>query len=122
MNHSLIAQHSISINASAERIWEVLTLPEHIKAFLFGTEVTTDWKLRSAIAFKGNYEGTDYHDKGVVLENKPYDSIKYSYWSSFSGLADTEENYATVSYLIKSESSSVCEFTWHQQGFSSEEG
>lgn len=122
MNHSLIAQQSIVINSSSEKIWEVLTQPEYVKQFLFGTEVSTDWKENSTIAFKGNYEGTEYHDKGVVHKNKKHEVLKYGYWSSFSGLEDKPENYATVSYLIKENNASSCEFTWHQQGFSSEEG
>ncbi len=122
MDKSLIAQHSISIKTPAKNIWQVLTLPEYIKAFLYGTEVSTDWKVGSPIAFKGNYDGVDYHDKGVVLESKPNEILRYSYWSSFSGLADTSENYSIVSYLIETKNESECMLTWHQQGFSSEQG
>jgi len=122
MDKSLIAQHTININASSEKIWNILTNPEHIKLFLFGTEVSTDWKVGSEISFKGEYNEMVYHDKGVVLENTLFETLKYSYWSSMSGLEDKPGNYSTVSYLIKAISDSLCEFTWHQQGFSSEEG
>ena len=48
--------------------------------------------------------------------------LKYNYWSGFSGLEDKPENYAVVSYKIEMLRDANCNLTWHQQGFSSEEG
>lgn len=100
----------------------VLTKPEKIKTYLFGTEVNTDWRVGSPISFSGEYEGHKYEDKGNVIEKKPNELLNYSYWSGFSGLEDRPENYSLVSYRIKKLANNNCEFTWHQQGFSSEEG
>ena len=44
MDKNLIATQSVEINSSKEKIWEVLTNPEKIKVYLFGTETITDWK------------------------------------------------------------------------------
>ena len=49
MDKNLIAKQSITINAKAENVWEVLTNPEKIKIYLFGTETITDWKVGSSI-------------------------------------------------------------------------
>ena len=44
MRHDLKSSSSVEINASPEKVWKVLTQPEFIKEYLFGTETITDWK------------------------------------------------------------------------------
>ena len=122
MDKSLIAASTIRIQAKPEKIWEVLTNPEQIKKYLFGTQVTTDWKVGSPIKFSGDYQGHQYTDKGNVLENNPHTLLKYNYWSGFSGLEDTIENYSLVSYRITAIDDNTSDFEWHQQGFASEDG
>jgi len=121
LNHNFIAKNSIIIAASPEAIWDALTNPAKIKIYLFGTETITDWKVGSPIIFQGEYEGSHYKDKGVVLTHEPLKNLTYSYWSGFSGLEDREENYARVSYLLKSLGKNQTELTWHQAGFANEE-
>lgn len=122
MNTNLIAESSITIQASPPKVWQVLTEPAKIKQYLFGTEVETDWQKGSPIRFKGEYQGKHYLDKGEVLEHKDQELLRYNYWSGFSGLEDKPENYSLVSYKLHPLSPEQCEFTWHQQGFASEEG
>jgi len=121
MNNELIASKSIEINASASAVWDAMTNPEKIKIYLFGTETITDWKVGSPIIFQGEYEGHTYKDKGNVLENIPNKTLKYNYWSGFSGLEDSPENYFIVSYVIDTLGEDVVKFTWHQSGFTTEE-
>ncbi len=121
MNKNLIAEASIEINAPANQIWDALTNPDKIKIYLFGTQTTTDWKVGSPIKFEGSFNETTYQDKGNVLENEENKFLKYNYWSSFSGLPDSPENYALVSYSLEPSDNGV-KLTWKQVGFSSEEG
>jgi len=122
MDKNLIASININIQSTPEKVWYVLTNPENIKEYLFGTEVLTDWKIGSSIVFQGEYNGQQYKDKGNVIENKKNELLKYDYWSGFSGLEDKPENYSLVTYrIVKLDDSSV-NFNWRQQGFSSEEG
>ena len=79
MNHNLILSKSIDINAEPSEVWEVLTNPELIKEYLYGTETLTDWKPGSEIIFQGEYEGKNYKDKGVIRENIPGKLLIYSY-------------------------------------------
>jgi uncharacterized protein YndB with AHSA1/START domain len=122
MRNDLVVSKSIVINASLQKVWEALTQPSIIKEYLHGTETITDWKVGSEIIFQGEYQGHDYRDRGVLLENIPFAKISYSYWSGFSGLEDSPENYSTVSYTIKDKGDSQTELTWTQQGFATEEG
>ncbi len=117
MDKSLHVSKSIEIKATAETVWKVLTEPAQIKQYLFGTEAESDWQEGSAILFSGEYEGQQYHDKGVILEHQEKKILRYSYWSGFSGLEDRPENYAQVSYSLNTLGENNYLFTWHQKGF-----
>ncbi len=121
MNHELIVSKSVDISAEPSKVWNALTNPEIIKEYLFGTETVTDWKVGSDIIFQGEYNGQNYKDKGIVRENILNELLSYSYWTAFSGLEDTPENYSLITYkLSKKENSTI--LTWIQKGFATEEG
>ena len=122
MNKNLKVSKSIEVNSSADKIWDTLTNPEKIKIYLFGTETITDWKIGSPIIFQGEYDGNKYKDKGNVLENVRNETLKYNYWSGFSGLEDKPDNYYIVVYHIENISDNRLKFTWTQEGFPNEEG
>lgn len=90
----------IEIIAGKNKVWDVLTNPSIIKQYLFGTEVISGWSAGSDIVFKGEYNGVKYRDKGKILVFDKEKTFSYSYWSSFSGLEDKEENYSVVTYNI----------------------
>ena len=121
MNPNLIVSKSIDINAAPSKVWNALTNPQIIKEYLFGTETITEWKVGSAIIFRGEYNGHKYRDKGVVLENIPNELLVYSYWSGFSGLEDRPENYSLITYSLTN-SNNITKFTWTQKGYANEEG
>ena len=103
MTNTFIAKATITINAPAARVWDALTQPELIKQYLFGTQVTTDWKVGSPITYEGVWEGKAYKDKGVVLQVEPGKLLVSTYWSALSGLPDIPENYQTVRYELAAE-------------------
>jgi uncharacterized protein YndB with AHSA1/START domain len=70
---------------------------------MFGTQVTTDWKVGSPITYKGEWNGKAYEDKGKVLQVEPGKLLVSTFWSSLSGLTDIPENYKTVSYELSAE-------------------
>lgn len=122
MDNNLIATQSIEINTNAETVWEVLTNPEKIKIYLFGTETITDWKVGSSIMFQGEYNGQRYRDKGNVIECVKNKVLSYNYWSGFSGLEDKPENYSLVTYQIEDNTENKVKFTWTQKGFANKDG
>jgi uncharacterized protein YndB with AHSA1/START domain len=99
-NKTFVARQSITIQADPARVWKALTQPELIKQYMFGTEVTTDWRVGSPITYKGLWEGKPYEDKGKVLQVEPGKLLESTFWSSFSGLPDIPENYQTVCYEL----------------------
>jgi uncharacterized protein YndB with AHSA1/START domain len=91
-----IAKAAVTIDAPAAKVWQALVDPDAIKEYMFGTNVTTDWREGSPIVWKGEWQGKSYEDKGVLLEVKPERTLKYSHFSPLSGLPDKRENYHTV--------------------------
>ncbi len=74
MNKEFDAKASTTINAPTARVWDALINPTSIKQYMFGTNVTSDWKKGSRILWKGEWEGKAY----------------------VAGLPDKPENYHTV--------------------------
>ena len=56
------AAASVTIAATAERVWDALTNPSLIKQYLFGTDAISDWKPGSPITYRGVWEGKPYED------------------------------------------------------------
>jgi uncharacterized protein YndB with AHSA1/START domain len=105
MDKKYIANVTIKINAPVSKVWEALTKPELIKQYMFGTEVTTDWRAGSPITYKGMWEGKAYLDKGKILAVEPGKLLVSTFWSSLAGLPDVPENYQTVSYELAADGS-----------------
>ena len=98
MKHNITGKVSITIDAPVFAVWEGLTNPKLIKQYFFGTDASSDWKVGSPITFTGEWEGKSYQDKGMILGKKTNKLLRYSYWSSMSGIEDKPENYVTVTY------------------------
>lgn len=111
---------SRSFEATLPQVWDALTNPEKIKIYLFGTETISDWKAGSPIIFRGEWEGKAYEDKGTILEIEKEKTLKYNYWSNFSGLPDVPENYFTITYQLEQEGNSTL-FTITQAEFKDKE-
>jgi uncharacterized protein YndB with AHSA1/START domain len=103
MNETFIARATTTINVPAPRVWDALTQPDLIKQYLFGTQVTTDWRVGSPITYEGVWDGKAYKDKGKVLEVEPGELLVSTFWSSMAGLPDLPENYQTVRYELAAE-------------------
>ena len=96
MDKGLVAEASIDIDAPRARVWKALTDPASIKKYMFGADVTSDWKVGSPITWKGEWQGKKYEDKGVIQEMKPERTLQYSHFSPLAGKPDRPENYHTV--------------------------
>jgi len=78
--------------------------------------------VASPISFQGNYEGQTCQHKGNILEVEKNNTLKYNYWSSFSGLKNKPESYAIVTYKLEKKNNAQIVFTCKQEGFANEAG
>ena len=120
MNKGITLTLERHIQASPEAVWEALTNPGMVKQYFFGTDMVTTWKVGEPIFWRGEWEGVGYEDKGIVLEFEPLKRLKYKYWSSFSGIPDLPENYASISCAIREENGATI-LTVIQDGLENEE-
>jgi uncharacterized protein YndB with AHSA1/START domain len=120
MKGAYVATASVTTKASAEAVYAALMDPAKIKQYLFGTEVSSDWKVGSPITYRGEWQGKSYEDKGRILELIPNKRFSSTYWSSMGGLPDSPESYNTVTYDIAS-SRGVTTLTVTQDNIESEE-
>lgn len=105
-------KRSIVINSKAESIWDVLTNPDKIKQYLFGSEAITDWKVGNPVIFQRNSGGKIYRDKGEILDAVPNKLLKFSYWSSQEGYDDIPENYSFITYTLETEKNNTIKLTY----------
>jgi uncharacterized protein YndB with AHSA1/START domain len=96
MSTDLLARASTTVNAPKERVWRALVDPDAIRQYMFGTNVSSDWKEGSPITWKGEWKGASYEDKGTILNVEPGRLLRYSHFSPLSKLEDRPENYHTV--------------------------
>ncbi|MEO5563991.1 MAG: SRPBCC family protein [Chitinophagaceae bacterium] len=103
MKTDILNSVSTKINAPASRVWDALTKPALIKRYFFNTDASSDWTPGSPVTFKGEWQGKKYEDKGTVLDSEPCHMLRYTYWSSMSGIEDKPENYVTITYELEEE-------------------
>ena len=100
MKSNITATTTINIQAKTPAVWGALTRPELIKQYFFGTDAISDWREGSPIIFRGEWQGRSYEDKGTILIVEPEKLLRYSYWSSMSGIEDKPENYLIITYEL----------------------
>jgi uncharacterized protein YndB with AHSA1/START domain len=103
MSENLIATATVTIEASPDRVWAALTDPAIIKQYMFGSDVTSEWTVGSAITYAGEYEGKKYEDHGKILEIRPPELLRTTHFSPLSGKPDVPENYHEITYTLNRE-------------------
>src|SRR5262249_20726488 len=89
---------SIEIAAPAARVWRVLTDPEITPEYMYGCRAETDWKVGSALAWRGVADGVVYV-KGAVVAVEPERLLAYTVigvGAASMGVEDRPENYLTM--------------------------
>lgn len=103
MSRGFDAIAKVTVNAPRSQVWKALTDPEKVRAYMHGTSLSTDWKVGSPIAWRGEWKGSAYEDKGEVLASHPPRLLRYTHWSPMGGSEDRPENYHTVTFELVAE-------------------
>jgi uncharacterized protein YndB with AHSA1/START domain len=98
---SYVATSSTVIDASPSRVWHVITDPESMREFFFGSEVVTDWTVGGPIVWRGEWEGKPYEDKGEIVAFEPGRRLVTTHFSPLTGQPDVPENYHTLTWTLE---------------------
>ncbi len=113
----LVVQNTITINASADEVWDVLTNPQQTKKYMFGCETVSDWTIGSDLFWKGSYEGQEMvFVKGRILEIEPKKVLKYTVIDPNASYPDLPVNHLNVTYELH-EANGETTLTVSQDGF-----
>jgi uncharacterized protein YndB with AHSA1/START domain len=94
------AHAHVDVAAPPGRVWEALTDPPQVSAWMGGARVETTWEPGSPITWSGEWEGRPYADRGEVLEVEPGRRLVVTHYSPLSGQDDVPESYHTVRYEL----------------------
>ncbi len=102
MSTPLIIENTIEINAPASVVWDILTLPEHTKKYMFGCETVSDWKPGSPLIWRMMYEGKEMIPvKGEIISIAPGKELVYTVIAPDNPeIPDVPENYLHVTYRL----------------------
>jgi uncharacterized protein YndB with AHSA1/START domain len=98
---------TIYIKSTVQRVWDVLTKPEFVKQWQYGSDLMTDWKTGSEIRFRTEWQGKTFEQWGRILEIRPGELIRYSLFAPRPGLEEKPENFFVMNYLLIMENNQV---------------
>ena len=108
MHKALIIESAIIIDAPLQEVWDHLINPEKTKAYMFGCEVISDFKVGSPVLWQATVEGKEtVFVKGHVVSIDSPVHFAYTTFDPHSTMEDIPENYLTVTYNLKEENGKV---------------
>lgn len=94
------------VGVPAERVWEYLTSPGPMKAWMawpeMALEIETDWAVGSPVIMRG-FHHVSFENTGTVLEFAPAKRLAYTHLSSLSHLPDVAESYSVLEFSLEVE-------------------
>jgi uncharacterized protein YndB with AHSA1/START domain len=99
-----IMSKTVNIHASTSQVWHMLTTPEEMKKWMMSDleiDIITDWSVGSPMLIRGNMNGKDFENRGIVLQFEPEKTLQYSHLSSLSRLPDQPESYSIVAFRLE---------------------
>ncbi|WP_426701378.1 SRPBCC family protein [Rhodanobacter sp. Col0626] len=106
MNHHSIPtsfEHSTTINAPVECVWDSLTDIEQMKAWMgdpdMALKIDADWVIGSPMVVKGVHYAP-FKNTGTVLAFEPTTCLAYTHLSSLSRLPDQPSSYTTLEFRM----------------------
>lgn len=105
MSTPLIVENTITINAPAAKVWDLLVNPEQTRKYMFGCETVSDWQVGSPLLWRGEYEGRQMvFVKGDIVRIEPGKLLVYTVIDpNNTSIPDVPENYLTVTYALAEE-------------------
>lgn len=98
-----VMKRVLVLPASKAEVWDALTNPEKTKIYMFNCEAHSSWEKGSTIEWKGNYQGYESAERGIILEVEKEKHLKFTSFDPNFGLEDIPENHITMEYVLEEE-------------------
>ena len=95
-----VSKTTTTIKAPREIVWAAVTLPEHVRHWQYGSELTTDWIVGHPTRFSTQWQGQTFEQWGKVQEFRAPFELRYTLFAPRPGLDDLPENYFTMTYVL----------------------
>jgi uncharacterized protein YndB with AHSA1/START domain len=95
-----VTTSTVTIQASRDTVWDVLTRPALVRRWQYDSDLMTDWVVGEPIRFRAEWQGQVFEQWGTVLEFSPSTRLRYSLFAPRPGLEDRAENYFTMTYEL----------------------
>ncbi|WP_018127066.1 SRPBCC family protein [Balneola vulgaris] len=115
MENSII--FNITINASAEKVWDTITNPDKIEQYMFGSRCESAWVPGAKANYfikQGDKDVTVV--KGEVIRSEPHKLLEHTIFPAGSEIEDILENYIVIIYELEEQDGST-ELTITQKGY-----
>ena len=100
----LIVTNTITIQAPASKVWDILINPQQTKKYMFGCETVSDWTIGSLLLWRAKHEGKEtIYVKGHITALEPEKYLAYTVFDPHGTIPDILENYLTVAYTLSEE-------------------
>ncbi len=100
MDDEKIMKRIMILKARSSEVWDALINPSITKKYMFNCEAHSDWKIGSSIVWKGNFQGYESGEKGIILNFEKGKQLKYSSIDPNFGIEDKPENYLHIAYNL----------------------
>ena len=98
---SFTINKKIVLGAPIEKVFSELTTSEEIPKYYPLISVESDWKIGSSIINKGEVNGAQFTDFGVITELSKPNLLSYKYWSDNHETERNASNHITISYVLE---------------------
>jgi len=109
------------INATPEKVWQVISDSHYTRKYMFGCEIITNWEKGGPFNWRGHTPDGKEMDfvKGELLEFDRPKLLKISMIDPFGDYPDQPENYLVLTYTIAEGSDSFTSLQLEQGNFAS---
>ncbi|HEV2515138.1 MAG TPA: SRPBCC family protein [Devosia sp.] len=95
--HKPVVEVDTTIAAPAAEVWKAMCRG----AMFPGTVVETDWKIGHPIAFKGEWNGKLFTDRGEIQTLSEAKELSFTHWSDTDGSGKRPLSYHLVKYRLE---------------------
>ncbi|PCI79347.1 MAG: activator of HSP90 ATPase [SAR86 cluster bacterium] len=95
----------LHVQASKEIIFDALTNSKEIVKYYPLSEVVSDWKVGGEVLYKGEVDGAEFTDFGIIEKLARPNEYRYRYWSDNHGTERILKNYLSIHYKLIDEES-----------------